>query len=208
MIIKKPLALSAAVFILGVGIPAAVLAQEETKPVGTETTTQKIETGSTTVKRDASTAAKERLAQAAKERQTVVKERLEGRRLKACQNREKAVTNIMSRIGDRGQRQVDLFTKIAERTQKFYVDKGLSASNYDTLVADVAAKKAAAQAAVDSTKSTVVEFKCDGENPKGVADSFKQSKNDQNDALKAYKTSVKNLIVGVKSSKSTPGGEQ
>lgn len=158
---------------------------------------------------DGSSIPPERRSHAAvKEQPEVVKQRLEGHKLKVCQQREKKVTNIMSRIGDRGQKHIDLFTKISERTQKFYADKGLSASNYDALVADVAAKKAAAQAAVDSTKSTVVEFKCDSDNPRGAAAHFKQSKADQNEALKAYKTSVKNLIVGVKSSKNQAGGEQ
>lgn len=159
--------------------------------------------------------AQERIAQTREDTQQKVTEqretakmRLDSAKLRACQNREKTITNIMSRMGDRGQRQVDLFAKIADRTQQFYTDKGLSVSNYDELVADVAAKKAAAQTAVDALKSATVEFKCDGDNPKAVADSFKQALKDQNEALKAYKTSVKNLIVGVKSSKSTAGGEQ
>ena len=146
-------------------------------------------------------------AQAAKERRAEVKERLEGRKLQACQNREKAITNIMARIGNRGEKQIDVFNKIAERTQKFYIDKQLSLSNYEALVAEVSAKKAAAQAAVELVKSTSVEFNCEGDNPKGAADSFKQLMRDQNDALKAYKTSVKNLIVGVKSARNQ-GGEQ
>lgn len=204
MIIKKGIVICAALVLVGAGLSSVAWAQEDTKLADPGSVKER----AAAVKQDATTAAKERLAQAAEERRTAVKERLEGRKLKACQNREKAVTNIMARIGDRGQKQVDLFSKIAERTQVFYVDKGLSASNYDALVADVTAKKSAAQAAVDSTKSTVVEFKCDGDNPKGVADSFKLSKTDQNDALKAYKTSVKNLIVGVKSSKNQAGGEQ
>ena len=202
---NKMIALTAMV-VLGAGIPAAVNAQEDSPPIGTETPSIKRESQAT-VKEEARAGAKERLAQAA-HGQDVKKERLEGRKLKACQNREKAVTNIMSRIGDRGQKQVDLFTKIADRTQKFYADKGLSLSNYDALAADVAAKKTAAEAAVAATKSTTVQFKCDGDNPKGTAEHFKSSMKRQNEALKAYKTSVKNLIVGVKSSKSTAGGQQ
>ncbi|HET7640449.1 MAG TPA: hypothetical protein VFK47_17115 [Ktedonobacteraceae bacterium] len=135
----------------------------------------------------------------AAEKREAAQTRLANAKLKACQNREKAITNIMTRIGDRGQKQVDLFTKIADKTQAFYTNKGKKLSNYDTLVSDVTAKKQAAQTAVDATKASVIEFKCDGSDPKGAAASFKENMKTQNTALKAYKTAVKNLIVGVKS---------
>jgi hypothetical protein len=155
----------------------------------------------------------EEMQTSAEERQTTARANAEERRaaqtrladakLKACQNREKAITNIMTRLGDRGQKQVDLFSKIADRTEAFYVKKGKTLTNYDALVADVSAKKTAAQTAVDTIKSTSVEFKCDGSDPKGVVASFKNSLKTEIAALKAYKTSVKNLIVGVKSVQGT-----
>jgi hypothetical protein len=120
-------------------------------------------------------------------------------KLKACQNRETAINNIMGRIADRGQKQLDLFSTIATRVETFYTDKGKTLGNYDALVADVTAKKAAAQTEVDAVKASSVTFKCDGTDPKGAAASFKDGLKAEIDALKAYKTSVKNLIVGVKS---------
>lgn len=136
-------------------------------------------------------------------RAEAIKTRLADARLKACQNREKVITNIMSRIGERGQNHLNLFSTIADRTEKFYVSKGKTLTNYDVLVADVDAKKAAAQTEVDTVKSTVVEFKCDGTDPKGVASSFKEELKAEIKALQAYRTSVKNLIVGVKSVQGT-----
>lgn len=135
----------------------------------------------------------------AEEAQTAAQTRLADAKLKACQNREKAINNIMARLADRGQRHLDLFTKIAERTEAFYITKGKTLSNYDALVADVTAKKAAAQTAVNAVKASSVTFKCDGTDPKGAAASFKDSLKNQIAALKDYKTAVKNLIVGVKS---------
>jgi len=144
----------------------------------------------------------------AAEAQETAKTHLADAKLKACQNREKVITNIMARLGSHGQKQIELFNKIAERTETFYTDKGKTLANYDALVADVTAKKAAAQAAVDAAKSMVPEFKCDGTDPKGVAASFKDKLKAQNDALKAYKTAVKDLIVGVKSAQRSTGGDQ
>lgn len=139
----------------------------------------------------------------AEARKAAAQTRLADAKLKACQNREKAITNIMARLSDRGQKHVDLFSAIAERTEVFYTRKGKALANYDTLVADVAAKKTAAQAAVDTVKSTSTEFTCDGDNPKGVAATFKENLKVEFEALKAYKTSVKNLIIGVKSVQGT-----
>lgn len=129
--------------------------------------------------------------------------RLVDTKLKACQKRENAINNIMSRLADRGTKQLDLFTKISERTQAFYASKGKTLSNYDTLLADVTAKKTAAQTAVATVKSASTEFKCDGTNPKGTMSTFKSALKLEIEALKAYKTSVKNLIVGVKSVQGT-----
>lgn len=120
-------------------------------------------------------------------------------KLKVCQKREKVVTSKLSRIAKRGQKQLDLFTTIAGRTETFYTEKGKTLSNYDVLVKDVNDKKATAQVAVDAVKATTVTFKCDGTDPKGAASSFKEALKNEITALKAYKTSVKNLIVGVKS---------
>lgn len=150
--------------------------------------------------------------QNAQERRDAAQTRLEDAKLKACQHREKAINNIFARISDRGQKQLDLFTTISERTEQFYTDKGKTLSNYDELVAEVATKKAAAQTAVDTVKSSSVSFTCDGEDPKGVAQIFKANLKIEIAALNAYKTAVKNLIVGVKSvqgtTSSTGGSEQ
>lgn len=152
------------------------------------------------------TNAEERKVEAQKNAETrkaAAQTRLADAKLKACQNREKTVTNIMARLGERGQKQIDLFSTIADRTETFYTNKGKVLTNYDALVADVATKKAAAQAAVDTVKSTSVEFKCDGTDPKGVAATFKANLKAEIEAIKVYKTSVKNLIVGVKSVQGT-----
>lgn len=129
--------------------------------------------------------------------------RLADAKLKACQNREKTINNILGRIANRGQKQLDLFTAIATRVKTFYTDKGKILSNYDALVADVDAKKAAAQTTVDTIKATSVTFKCDGTDPKGAVELFKDNLKAEIAALKDYKTAVKNLIVGVKSVQGT-----
>lgn len=183
-----------------VGVPAIALGAPS--PQANAQSTQPTVEQPSDVKSQAES--KKTTAQAkAAEKKEAAQTKLSDAKLKSCQNREKAITNKMARISDRGQKQLDLFSSIAEKTEKFYADKGKTLSNYDVLVADVATQKAAAQTAVDAVKSTSIEFKCDGTDPKGAASSFKVALKSEIDALKAYKTSVKNLIVGVKSVQGT-----
>lgn len=186
-IIKNSIIATAAVFSLVVALPVVAAAL----PARAEEAQAAAEENQTT----AQTFAADKKAEA--------KTRLADVKLKVCQNRQKAITNIMARISDRGQKQVDLFGTIADRTEAFYTEKGKTLSNYDMLVADVAAKKVNAQTAVDNTKSASTEFNCDGADPKGAVATFKNNLEVQNGALKDYKTAVKNLIVGVKSVQST-----
>ena len=146
--------------------------------------------------------------QTAQERKDAAQTRLADAKLKACQNREKAINNIMARLADRGTKQLDVFNKIAERTEAFYTDKGKTLSNYDALVAEVTAKKTDAQTAVDAVKAGSVTFQCDGTDPKGAVTVFKDSLKAEIAALKAYKTAVKNLVVGVKSVQGTTSSSE
>lgn len=148
--------------------------------------------------------------------QTAAQTRLSEVKLKVCQQREKSIDNIMARIADRGQKQLNLFSSIATKVETFYTNKGKTLSNYDTLVADVNAKQAAAQTAVNTVKADKADFKCDGTDPHGAAATFQADLKLEISALKDFRTAVKNLIVGVKSvegttqssSNSSTGGNQ
>ena len=128
-------------------------------------------------------------------------------RLKACQRHEQRISATMSRIATREARLLDVFTKIADRTEAFYVKKDKTLSNYNTLVADVTEKKALALAAADQIKANATAFTCDGTNDRGEGAAFKAALKTEIAALKAYKTAVKNLIVGVKSVQGTTTSE-
>jgi len=165
-----------------------------------------IVTAQSTRAEEAQTTAQEKREAAqttAAEKRTAAETRLADAKLKACQNREEAITNIMTRMGDRGQKHIELFTKISDRVQAFYVDKGSVLSTYDTLVADVNDAKTVAQTAVDTTKAAATEFSCEADDPRGLAEAFKTNLKAQISALNEYKTAVKDLIVGVKSVQST-----
>jgi len=130
---------------------------------------------------------------------TVESTKLTETKLRVCNQRKKSINNIMTRIADRGQKQLNLFDSIATKVEEFYTAKGRTVSNYDTVKAEVDAKKAAATTAIEEIRTTSTTFDCDSTNPKGATDSFKASLQKEIAALKDYKTAVKNLIVAVKS---------
>lgn len=125
--------------------------------------------------------------------------------LLACKNHQAAIYKIMSGIVTASQKQLDTMSLIATRVETFYANSGKKISSYDGLIADVSAKKTAAQNTIDLIKADSSLFSCDGTDPKGVAQDFKTNLAQGISALKDYKTSVKNLIVGVKSAL---GGDQ
>jgi hypothetical protein len=128
------------------------------------------------------------------------KAQLAERKMKFCENRERVINQIMSHIIRRGERQIAVFNKIADRVEAF-AGSHTKPTNYDSLLADVNSKKDAAQAALDAIKAEG-SFNCSEDNPRGAALAFKSEAKTEIKALKDYKTAIKNLIVAVKSAQS------
>lgn len=208
---RRSLVVGAAIFALIAVTPAITFAQEEQPKETTQEVQKEVRTEARDAvqerRADAEERRKEIQAQSA-ERREQGQARLEEAKLKACQNREKVIQNIMARMADRGTKQLDVISNISERVQTFYVDQGNTLANYDALVAEVIAKEEAAQTAVDTVKNSSDDFVCDGDDPRAVADGFKVDAQVMREALKEYKTAVKDLVAGVKSVQPTTEGGQ
>jgi hypothetical protein len=137
------------------------------------------------------------------EHKEVTATRLSEAKQRVCQNHKTTIANSMTRVSERAQKRVGVIEQITERAKAFYAQKGKTLSNYDALVAEVATKKADAQAAVESLKAAAPTFDCSGDNPKGVVASFKERVQAVNKAFHAYRQAVKDLIVGIKSVQGT-----
>jgi hypothetical protein len=123
-----------------------------------------------------------------------------------CANKRRVVGSILNKITSRGQKQLDVFTRIAARTEKFKIDKNLTVDNYDALVTTVNDKKTSAQNTLDKIKAdaaAAASLSCDPGQPKSIVGGFKNDLKAESAALKDYKTAIKNLIVAVKTSKSS-----
>lgn len=204
--IKRILQLSTmsviAALIMTVTLPMVAMAEDTTKST-TSTTEQTPKTSTQQTLKDRIEAAKQQAIEQREKQQTVVKEKLDEAKQRVCKVHEQVIDSIMSRMSDRASKQLDTLNKIVERVEAFYAAKGKVLSNYNALVADVNAKRIAAEAAVAKVTSANGTFSCTGDNPRGVASGFKTDAQAKNDALKAYKTAIKNLIVGVKSVQGT-----
>lgn len=119
-------------------------------------------------------------------------------KLQSCQARLLTIKTRSQNLTDFSNRLIATFDKIATRVQEFYTTKDLSVTNYSTLVADVATKKLAAQTALTKAQAIMAEFNCTSGDPKANLLTFNQEMRLVHTALNSYKTSVRNLIVGVK----------
>ncbi len=129
--------------------------------------------------------------------------KLDEAKLRACQTKRQAIYKRMEKLTQLSDKIFDKFTKIAERVKEYYNSKVVTAgkrvSNYDRLVSDIESKKAVVQTKLSLAKSDVESFSCEGDNPKGVLQNFRNRMREVKKALKDYRTSIKNLIVAVHS---------
>jgi hypothetical protein len=126
-------------------------------------------------------------------------EPLEGSKLNYCKDHEQDINNILSRIVDRGRKQLVLYNSVSESTQSFYSHSAKKISNYNSLLSAVNNKKSTALVSVSSLEASSKLFSCDGSNPKAQLTEFKNELTAEINALTAYRSSVKDLVVAVRS---------
>jgi ABC-type transporter Mla subunit MlaD len=128
--------------------------------------------------------------------------RLTEAKLRACQAREDAIKKRASRLTQLATNMEGKFDKHAQRVEDYYTSKvvpsGKTVTNYDSLIADIDAKKAAVAAALSTAQNDADNFSCTGDDPKGQLTQFRKDMQAVKKALKDYRTSIKNLIVAVR----------
>lgn len=121
---------------------------------------------------------------------------------RTCESRQSAIKNRMASLVRMATNMMEKFDSISTRTQNFYTEKvlpkGKSVPNYESLVADVAAKKALAEEALSKAQTDAGSFSCDAGSPRELYNQFKTDMQAVKRALAAYRTSIKNLISAVK----------
>lgn len=124
-------------------------------------------------------------------------------KLRACQAKEKAIKKRTEQLVKLATTMQEKFDAIAGRVEEYYTSKvvpsGKTVTNYDSLVADIQTKKGAVQTALSQAQTNVASFSCTSDDPKGQLAQFKDDMRAVKSALKNYRTSIKNLIVAIRS---------
>jgi len=89
-------------------------------------------------------------------------------------------------------------TRVENRYTQKLLPKGKTLSNYDALVADIVAKKAAVDAALSVAKNDVASFSCTASDPKAQLTQHRKDMQTVKAALKDFRKSVRNLVVAVR----------
>jgi peptidoglycan hydrolase CwlO-like protein len=129
--------------------------------------------------------------------------RLADAKLKACQNREAAITKRSTQLAKTASNIQEKFDAIATRVETYYTAKAVPAgktiSNYDALVAEIATKKTAVQTALTTVQTSAAAFSCTSDDPKRQLTQFRTDMQAVKKDLQGYRTAIKNLIVAIRS---------
>lgn len=129
-------------------------------------------------------------------------ERLEEKRLRFCQDHEEEFRKRNENLEKLTLKMINVFDEIAKRVEDYYnqklVPNGKTLSNYDALANDIEEKKNAAQSALDKAKADASGFSCNLANPKENLNQFRLDMQAVKKALHEYRTSIKNLIVAIR----------
>lgn len=117
-------------------------------------------------------------------------------KLKACENRQKAINNIINRIDERTQNQFSLFVTIASRVEGFAQKSGKKINNYSTILNQFNSELNSAHLSIMALTNHST-FTCNSSSPKAMVIAFQGYLKLSISDLKNLKTAVKNLIVAV-----------
>ena len=137
------------------------------------------------------------------ERKLARTDKLEAAKIRACEARQSAITKRSEQIVKRSTNQLNVFSKIAQRVQEFYQSKlipqGKTVATYDSLVADIASRGAAIAPLLAQAQADAANFSCDKDHPSEQVKAFNEDMRAVIAGLEAYRKSVRNLIVAVRS---------
>lgn len=132
------------------------------------------------------------------EKKTQVKAKTEEQRQKSCEARKTSLTNRMANAVTQANKHKEVFDKIYTKVQDFYTTKKLSVADYDTLKANVDKAQSDAAASIAALKSLDVSVDCTSPNVATTVSTFQQAVKSTRDSLKAYRSSITDLIKALK----------
>lgn len=122
-------------------------------------------------------------------------------RLRTCEAKQESITKRLGSLTNLAVMMEGKFDAIAKRVQDYYTTKvvpsGKNLPNYQALVDDIAAKKVLVDEALAKATTDSTGFDC-ASDPKGLLNQYRLNMQEAKKALQNYRTSIKNLIVAVR----------
>lgn len=121
-------------------------------------------------------------------------QKLEAGKLAVCQSRQDIIATILNRLAKRGDDTVEYVDTVSQRVQDYYARNQLSIDGYDALLASVNSAKTSAQSASKLVDDAAAKFDCGMEGPKVAGQNVGQLTTARNEAIKAYRDTVAQLV--------------
>jgi len=114
-----------------------------------------------------------------------------------CKARVTTINNLMSRIVDRGSKQLAVINKTYNELRDYYESSDATINDYAAKIESITTKQTEAQVSVQSL-SQYESLDCEGSDPKGQLDVFLGTAQIEYDKLKIYKDSISELLSSIK----------
>lgn len=126
------------------------------------------------------------------ERRELRKERLEGRMLAKCQNRQQVINELIDKSAKVGNAKLIRIQAFHAGIVKFYEDQSLQSDSYAAALENVTLKEGEAVAALEVM--TDQNYDCEAADATDPAEAVRSVRDSKRESLKAYRDSVQELL--------------
>ena len=118
-------------------------------------------------------------------------------RAKTCLQIQKAVNNKLKAFDNHADKYLTRLNTLFTKVQAYQTEHNVTVADYDALVATATQKQTDATVAVDALKSLGTTIDCTSSDPASMLSSVKSGAADARNALKAYRTALKDIVVAL-----------
>lgn len=133
------------------------------------------------------------------------KEQTQAHRQQSCEARKANLTKRMSNAVAQSEKHKAVFDKIYTRVKDFHDTKQLNVADYAALTAKVDTAQTNAQNSIDALKALDVNVDCTSQTVADSVSAFQQAVKSTRDSLKAYRSSITDLIKSLKGASTGAG---
>lgn len=122
--------------------------------------------------------------------------KLDATKLRVCESKQARIRQLIEDTKYLGQGQLNLFDNIHNKIMRFAEDNKITVDQ--ARLENLDEVKASAQEAVRVTNQSAINFDCNDQNPKDIANQFRITVQAQIQELKTYRTAIKELASSIK----------